>query len=143
MTNQMKLKQTAFLIMGLLPLGVIAQPNNQPTIPAPARMPNFVAAPSTPVSTEMPEIGKLSYSIGMYFARNITNSIKRGELTVDNATVIAAITDVLSGKPTRLSEKEVSDVFNQLKVAMQAKRMAKEQEEKAKSEAFLTQFAKS
>src|SRR5271154_5854102 len=126
MTNQMKLKQTAFLVMGLLPLGVIAQPSNPQSVPAPARTPNFVGMPSTPVSTEMPEIGKLSYSIGMYFARNITNSIKRGELTVDNATVIAAITDVLSGKPTRMSEKEVSDVFNQLKMAMQAKKMAKD-----------------
>jgi FKBP-type peptidyl-prolyl cis-trans isomerase FklB len=142
MTNQMKLKQTAFLVMGLLPLGVIAQTNTPQTTAAPGQPPGVMAIPSKPPSVEMPEKSRLSYSIGMYFARQITNSIKRGDLTVDNDDVIAAITDVLTGKPTRLTEKEVAAVFDQLKGAMQFKKMAKDAEDKAKGEAYLTQFAK-
>jgi FKBP-type peptidyl-prolyl cis-trans isomerase FkpA len=142
MTKQMKLKQTALLVMGLLPLGVIAQPNNpQPTAP-PAKQPGFTVTPSKPVSTEMPEKGKLSYAIGMYFGRNITNGIKRGDVSVDTNTVLEAITDVVGGKPTRLSEKEVSAIFDQLKVALQAKKSAADEEAKIKGEAFLAQFAK-
>ena len=59
----MKLKQTALLVMGLLPLGVIAQPNN-PQAPVPPS--NLHVTPSAP---EMPEKGKLSYAIGMYSAK--------------------------------------------------------------------------
>ena len=91
----------------------------------------------------MPEKGKLSYAIGMYFGNNITNSIKRGELSVDTDAVITAISDVVNGKPTRMTQKEVSDVLNQLRGAMTAKKRADEEEAKAKGETFLAQFAKS
>lgn len=131
--------------MGLLPLGIIAQPNNPPT-PAPSRPPGTIVMPSKPPSAEMPEKGKLSYAIGMYFARNITNSIKRGEITVDNDTVIAAISDVLAGKTPRMTEKEITAVFEQLKAAKMAEKMAKDAtagaEAKAKGDAFLASFAK-
>jgi FKBP-type peptidyl-prolyl cis-trans isomerase FklB len=137
MTNQMKLKQTVFLVMGLLPLGVIAQSA------APSAMPPgaFNLQP-TPTSVEMPPKDKLSYAVGMYFANNIANSIKRGNIDVDTNTVLQAITDVISGKPTRLSEKELTEVMNQFKAAMQAKQRQQAEEAKAKGDAFLAQFAK-
>jgi len=128
--------------MGLLPLGVIAQITTQPPIPPPSRPPGAVAVPSKPPSAEMPEKGKLSYAIGMYFGRNITNSIKAGKLDVDTDTLLGAIKDVVTGKPTRLSEKEVGDVISQLKAAQQAKQRAEAEEAKAKGEAFLVQFAR-
>jgi FKBP-type peptidyl-prolyl cis-trans isomerase FklB len=138
MTNQMKLKQTVFLAIGLLPLGVIAQTNKlQSTAP-----PGAAVMPAKPPPAEMPEKGRLSYAIGMYFANNIANSIKRGELNVDSNTVIEGIKDVLTGKPTRLSEKELTEVMNQLKAAMLAKQSAEAEETKARSEAFLVQFAR-
>jgi FKBP-type peptidyl-prolyl cis-trans isomerase FklB len=143
MTNKMKLKQAAFLVMGLLPLGVIAQTNTlHPPAPPPAPPSNVKVVPSKPPSTEMPEKGKLSYAIGMYFGRNITNSIKRGDLDVDTDTILAAITDLVKGKPTRLSEKEVGAVFEQLKTAMDAKKRAEAVQNKVKGQDFLDHFAK-
>ncbi len=138
----MKLKQTAFLVIGLLPLGVIAQTNKPQTVSPPANPPGAVVVPSKPPPAEMPEKGKLSYAIGMYFGSNITNSIKRGELNVDTNTVLEAIKDVIAGKPTRLSENESREVLNQLRAAMQAKQRAEAEETKAKGEAFLLQFAR-
>ncbi len=129
--------------MGLLPLGVIAQTNKPQSTVAPVAPPsNVKIVPSAPPSTEMPEKGKLGYAIGMYFARNITNSIKHGDLTVNNDEIIAAITDVLNGKNPRMTEKEVSAVFEQLRAALQAKKMADDAANKAKGEAYLAQFAK-
>jgi FKBP-type peptidyl-prolyl cis-trans isomerase len=153
MTNQMKLKQAAILVMGLLPLGVIAQPNNPQTPPPPSNLRLSGAPGGMPAAPEMPEKGKLSYAIGMFFGNNITNSIKHGELNVDTNTVLAAITDVLTGKPTHMTETELTAVMNQLKAAMQprmqAEREAQRQkmekesaETKAKGEAFLAQFGK-
>lgn len=130
-------------MMGLLPLGAIAQ-TNKPQTPTPPLAPpsNMRIMPSQPASTEMPEKGKLSYAVGMFFANNITNTIKRNELNVDYDTVFGAIKDVVDGKPTRMTEKEVSEVLNQLKVAMQAKMKAKDEEAKAKGDLFLAQFSK-
>lgn len=128
--------------MGLLPLGVIAQTNKPQSTAPPANPPGAAAMPAKPPPAEMPEKGRLSYAIGMFFGNNITNSIKRGELNVDTNTVLEAIKDVVTGKPTRLSEKDLTDVMNQLKAAMQAKQAAEAEEAKAKGEAFLAQFAK-
>ena len=129
--------------MGLLPLGVIAQTNQPQSAAPPAKPPGAVAMPPGKAPTaEMPEKGKLSYAIGMYFGNNITNSIKHGEINLDTNTVLEAIKDVITGKPTRLSEKELTDVMNQLRAAMQAKQAAEAEQAKVKSEAFLAQFAK-
>src|SRR5271156_946357 len=106
MTNQMKLKQTVLLVMGLLPLGVIAQTNN----PVSA----MVAAPQPP-SAAMPDKDTLSYAIGMYFGRAVTNAIRGGVVSVDTNTVIEAIEDVITGKPTRLSDRQLTAVLNQFR----------------------------
>jgi len=130
--------------MGLLPLGVFAQTNKPQSTVAPTALPgNVRMAPPQPTTvTEMPDKGKLSYSIGMFFAKNITNSIKRGDLSVNNEDIIAAISDVLNGKTPRLSEKEVTAVFDQLRKAMVSKKAEEETVNKAKGEAYLAQFAK-
>ncbi len=128
--------------MGLLPLGVIAQTNKPQSTAPPAKPPGATAMPAKPAPAEMPEKGKLSYAIGMFFGNNITNGIKRGELSVDTNTVLEAIKDVITGKPTRLSQQELTDVMNQLRAAMQAKQNAEAEEAKAKAEAFLLQFAR-
>jgi FKBP-type peptidyl-prolyl cis-trans isomerase len=138
MTNQMKLKQAVFLVMGLLPLGVIAQTNKPQTTVPPASPPGAAVAPAKPPPAEMPEKGKLSYAIGM----NIGNGLKHQEINVDVDTLATAIKDVLAGKPTRLSEAEYSAVLNQLTAARQAKLKAEAEEAKARGEAFLAQFAR-
>jgi FKBP-type peptidyl-prolyl cis-trans isomerase FklB len=140
MTKQMKLKQAVFLVVGLLPLGVIAQANKPQSTTPPANPTGPVITMKSP-SAEMPEKGRLSYAIGMFFGNNINKSIKSGDVSVDTNTVLQAISDVVTGKPTRLSEKELTEVLSQLKVAMQAKQKADAEETKAKGEAFLAQFA--
>jgi len=128
--------------MGLLPFAVIAQTNKPQSTAPPANPPGAAVMPAKPPSAEMPEKGKLSYAIGMFFGGNITNGIKRGELDVDTNTVLEAIKDVVTGKPTRLSQKELNDVMTQLRAAMTAKQNAEAEGAKAKAQAFLAQFAK-
>jgi FKBP-type peptidyl-prolyl cis-trans isomerase FklB len=140
MTTQMKLKHTVFLVMGLLPLGVIAQ-TNQPQTPAAAPKPPTMAPKPPPA--EMPDKGRLSYALGMYVASNFTNNIKRSNVDLDTNAVLDAIKDVIMGNPTRLNQKEVSDVMNQFRAALQARQRAEAEEAKAKGEAFLAEFAKS
>src|ERR1039457_4924488 len=112
MTNQMKLKQAAILVMGLLPLGIMAQANKPQTPATPLPPPNNLrmmpSAPSAPAA-EMAEKGKLSYAIGM----NIGTGLKRQEISVDVDTLATAIKDVLSGNTTRLTDKDCTDLFNQ------------------------------
>jgi FKBP-type peptidyl-prolyl cis-trans isomerase len=79
----------------------------------------------------------------MYFGGNITNQLKRGGVTVDNDIVLKAITDVVQGKPTQLTDSEKLAVLNQLRAALQAKQREEAEEAKAKGDAYLAQFAKS
>ncbi|HZM06274.1 MAG TPA: FKBP-type peptidyl-prolyl cis-trans isomerase, partial [Candidatus Saccharimonadales bacterium] len=82
----------------------------------------------------MPDKDKLSYAIGM----NIGNGIKRSEIDVDVDTVAAAIKDILAGKPTRFSDAEYKEIFEQLNRAMAARRQA----DAEKGIAFLAENAK-
>lgn len=158
MTTQMKLKQAAFLAMGLLPFALMAQTSKPSIPPAPTNKPATVSikpqvttAPTNlalqPPATGMPDKDKLSYAVGMYFGSSITNSIKRGELNVDTATLIEAIKAIVDGKPPRMTSKEQTEVLNQLRTAMnatmQARKLAEDQAAKVKGDAFLAQFAKS
>jgi len=102
--------------------------------------PGMLSAP--PQSTEMPPKDKLSYMLGMYFGNNITNSLTRGEIQVDTNAMLAAVADVVNGKPLKMTQKEYTDTFNQLRGALMAKRRADEEAAKAKSEAFMANFAK-
>jgi FKBP-type peptidyl-prolyl cis-trans isomerase len=156
MTNQMNLKRVSILLAGLLPIGLFAQPQIQPQhAPVGAPPMRMNAMPGGPMATPppMPEKSKLSVAIGMYFGRSITNSVKRGELDIDNALMLKTIEDVINGKPAPMTEMEVQATLNQLKAAMQprmaarqaAERQKAEQEgeqAKAKGDAFLVQFAK-
>jgi FKBP-type peptidyl-prolyl cis-trans isomerase FklB len=146
----MKLKQTALLVLGLLPLVVTAQ-TNKPQTPVPpsnlhAAPPSNLqlAPPSSPHAmlppATMPEKGKLSYAIGMFFGNNITNAVQHGEIPVDNEAMLQAIGDVVNGKPTKLTTNEVTSIMNQLRMAISAKKKQEEEELEAKSKAFLAQF---
>lgn len=140
--NKMKLKNAALLVIGLLPMAVIAQPAPTPSAP-PARPPQMMGAPmgEAPPAV-MPEKGKLSYAIGMYFGNNITNQLKRGGVEVDTNIVLKALTDLVTGKPTEMTETEQRGVLTQLRQALQAKQRAEAEENKAKGDAYLAKFAK-
>jgi FKBP-type peptidyl-prolyl cis-trans isomerase len=147
----MKLKQIASLVIGLLPLGVVAQ-TNQPqnaAVTAPATAVPVAAASRAPAPQvtasvmtppQLPEKGKLSYCVGMFFASSITNATKKGSLDIDNEVLLGAIRDVVDGKPTKYTTKEVSEVLTELRSAMQAKRRIEDEATKAKNDAFFTQF---
>jgi FKBP-type peptidyl-prolyl cis-trans isomerase FklB len=90
----------------------------------------------------MPDKDKLSYAIGF----NIASSVKRDQLDVDVDTIATAMKDVIAGRPTRLSEKEVKDTMTQFQGAMRAKMAADREkqmsEAKAKGEEYLTKNGK-
>lgn len=133
----MKLRKVVILAIGLAPLCALAQSTSKPP-------PNIhINTRPGPISTNMPDKEKLSYAIGMYFGRYITNSFKRADVEVDTNTVLQVIGDVILNKPTRMTEDEVRAVFEQLKAAKTAENARKEAETKAKGDAFLAQFAKS
>jgi len=111
-----------------LPLCGMAQPNNPQTTPA--KPPGAAMTPAIPAPAVMPEKGRLSYAIGMYFGNNITNSFKRGGVDLDTNDVLDAIKDVVTGKPTRLTEAEQGEVMKQLRAALQAKQQVQAEEAK-------------
>lgn len=125
----MKLKQTALLMLGLLPLPLLAQTAQPVPTPPPTRstgMPRTMTpgmmpgtAPKVPF-TPMPDKDKLSYAIGM----NIGNGIKTTGITVDVDTLAAAIKDIQAGKTTRLTEDEYKATLSQLNHALASKRQA-------------------
>jgi FKBP-type peptidyl-prolyl cis-trans isomerase FklB len=165
---EMKLIQNIFLVTVLLALNASAQPApptppalppaqpappptpapkappglapGQPTTP---KMPPGLMHPQQPTTPPvMPDKDKLSYAIGF----NIASSIKKDELDVDVDTIATAMKDVLAGRPTRLTEKDVKDIMTQFQGAMRAEMMAKREkqmtENKAKGEEFLAKNAK-
>jgi FKBP-type peptidyl-prolyl cis-trans isomerase FklB len=109
--------------------------------PSPALPPGLApAAPKTP--PVMPDKDKLSYSIGF----QIAGSIKKDQLDVDVDTIAAAMKDVLAGRTTRFSDKEVKDIMTQFNGAMRAKMAADREkqmnEAKLKGEEYLASNAK-
>jgi len=141
--NKMNLRKIAFLMVGLLPLGVFAQTTPPQVKISPPNSPGLSLSPANPASAEMPDKKKLSYAIGMYFGRDITNRLAHGQVEIDTNILMDALTTVVSGKPAKLSEKEVADIFNQLRAAMRVKMESEQAQAKAKGDAFLSQFAKS
>jgi FKBP-type peptidyl-prolyl cis-trans isomerase FklB len=141
MTNKMKLKHVALLAVGLLPFAVTAQPSSQPAGTS-ISVPGSAMTAAKPATPEMPEKGKLSYAIGMYYGNNISRSFKQGNFDIDTNAVLTAISDVINGKTTQLTEKEMRDVLDQLRAVMQARQKARDEEAKAKSDEFMAQFAK-
>lgn len=98
--------------------------------------------PPASLSTEMPSKEKLTIALGMYFGNNITNSLRRNNIDVDTNQMLSIVADVVSGKPAKMSEKEVQEVFNQLRGALMNRHKAEEEQAKAKGEAFLADYAK-
>jgi FKBP-type peptidyl-prolyl cis-trans isomerase FklB len=64
----------------------------------------------------MPSKDKLSYAIGSYFA----NQVKHDHLDVDLDTIASAMKDILTDKPTKMSEAEVKETITQLQHALPA-----------------------
>jgi FKBP-type peptidyl-prolyl cis-trans isomerase FklB len=131
-TIEMKVTLNALLITMLAALNAAAQPSISPSPrPGPA-MPPGLMKPSTSKepAPQMPDKDTLSYFIGM----SVGNSIKKQELTVDTDTIANAIKDVLSGKPTRFSDAQFTEIQRQLGGALRAKMMAQRQVEQAKME---------
>jgi FKBP-type peptidyl-prolyl cis-trans isomerase len=128
----MKVTLNALLITTLVALNAAAQPSTPPPPrPGQAMPPGLMRPPtSKEPAPEMPDKDKLSYFIGM----SVGNSIKKQELTVDIDTVAAAMKDVLSGRPTRFTDAEFSEIQRQLGGALRAKMMAQRQAEQAKME---------
>jgi FKBP-type peptidyl-prolyl cis-trans isomerase FklB len=97
------------------------------------------SAPKTP--PVMPDKDKISYMIGF----NIGGQIKRDNLEVDVDTIATAMKDVLGGRPTRFTEKEVKDIMTQFQGAMRAKTAADHEkqmtEAKAKGDEYLAKNA--
>lgn len=92
-------------------------------------------------SSVMPPKDKLSILLGMYFGNYISNSLKQGDLQVDTNSMMATMQDVLSGKPAKLNETEYNQLFSQLRSAIMARRAIKSEEDKAKNDAYLANFA--
>jgi len=78
----------------------------------------------------MPDKDTLSYFIGM----SVANSIKQQDLTVDVDTIAVALRDVLSNRPTRMTDAQFNDVKRQLGGALRAKMAAQRQAEQARIE---------
>jgi FKBP-type peptidyl-prolyl cis-trans isomerase FklB len=78
----------------------------------------------------MPDKDTVSYAIGMSVAR----TIKRQELTVDVDTIATAMKDVLGDRPTRFTEKQLTEVMQQMQGAMRAKMQAEREVQRAKME---------
>ena len=77
----------------------------------------FVAhADETPAATNSTE--DLSYSVGM----SIGNSLKQGGYEVDPRVVGEAIRDVLSGAPTKMTDKQAQETIMKFRQEQQAKR---------------------
>jgi FKBP-type peptidyl-prolyl cis-trans isomerase FklB len=110
---EMKLKQNALLLGGLMALSAFAQPQltltNQASI-------------SEPVP---PDKEKLSYAIGMSVGGNIRSTVKRQDIDVNMDTIIQGMKDALTGQPLKLTEKEVSELLrHDLQTYLTARRQA-------------------
>lgn len=81
----------------------------------------------------------VSYAIGMDIGKNF----KEREIAVNLDILKAAMSDVLNGKPTTLTQEQVQQVMTAFGQEMQQKAMAKQQkaadENKAKGEKFLAE----
>jgi FKBP-type peptidyl-prolyl cis-trans isomerase len=58
----------------------------------------------------MPAKSTLSYAIGMSIGKELTNATKRLQLIIDTDTMLGAMRDVLDGKPTHMTEKELEEI---------------------------------
>ena len=68
---------------------------------------------------------KASYGIGMYFG----NQIKRSNLELNEDTVVAAMKDVLAGKPTKLNDMQAQEAIRSYQRTQQTKAAEKNEKE--------------
>jgi FKBP-type peptidyl-prolyl cis-trans isomerase FklB len=93
------------------------------------------AQQSPPVSSpQAPTREKLSYALGM----NLGEQLKRDGMEVDIDTIVAALNDVLVGRPTEVKETEIRRILKQAEVMCRMKQSSKNI---AEGEAFLAKNA--
>ena len=76
---------------------------------------------------------KMSYAIGV----QVGSDFKRSGMDIDVKSLSAAISDIMSDKKPRLSEKEMQSAMNMLREQQMKKQMNVANENKKKGEAFL------
>lgn len=79
-------------------------------------MASFVFATNTHALESEKE--KLSYAMGYFFAKNVTQQ----DIDLDTDSFIAAVQDILDGKETKLSEQQVQEVLTKYQAEEQQKR---------------------
>jgi len=88
------------------------------------------------------ENDKLSYCIGVNFAKQVKQSFDQSNLDVDPDIFIYAIKDIFADRSLMLNENEIMETLNNLQSEMQAKRETVLTDNLASAKAFLTENAK-
>ncbi len=120
----MKLKITALLFGGLIAASAVAQPQ--------LNLPPTATPTNEPVA---PDREKLGYALGMNMGANVLRGVKAQDLDVSTDAILQGMKDTLAGQPTKLSEKEVTDLLQKdLRSYMMARRQWQTKELEAKGE---------
>ncbi len=64
---------------------------------------------------------KVSYGLGMNFGNNITRSLKSQDIDVDSAALLKGLQDALTGKESRVPEKDLEAAFEAFQEELIAK----------------------
>lgn len=62
---------------------------------------------------------KVGYAIGLYFANQLTNAIKRNNFDVDPDVVMTAMKDVLAGKPAKMNDQDAQGAIRSYQLKRQ------------------------
>jgi len=81
---------------------------------------------------------RLSYIVG----ENMAHQLQNDGLELDAAAVALAVSDVMAGNPSRLSDDEKRSTVEQVQKESQARQMAAHAKNKAAGEAYLAENAK-
>ena len=80
---------------------------------------------------------RLSYIVG----ENLAHQLKNDGLTIDTEALVLAVTDVMAGNPSRLSDAEKRSAVEQIQKESQERQMAAHAKNKADGEAYLAENA--
>ena len=68
---------------------------------------------------------KVGYAIGLYFANQLTNAIKRNNFDVDPDVVMTAMKDVLAGKPAKMTDQDAQGAIRAYQLKRQQETLEK------------------
>ena len=119
------------LASGLLGIAALAPAQDKPAAAAPDPAAKPATSPATPAATAAAPASafktnreKTGYAIGAKVGRDLT-TLKEQGVDADPATIIAAVTDALTGAPLKMSEREIQDTLTAVQTENQNKQMAK------------------